>query len=405
MAQKTLTVGEGVPLREAVTVKTRRMYFVDHLRAVLLIFVVLHHVAMVYGASAPYYYVEPPFTDPNGFKALLIFALTNQAWHMGAFFLLAGYFTPRSFDHKGSATFLKDRLIRLGIPLIVYLFVLNPIAELGVYLMPGELTGITTAPTLDIYPDLIGLGPLWFVAMLLMFSFGYVGWRALTGNRAYVEDSPRLRLTYTRIAAFILALAIVTYLFRIVVPLGQPVNLFVDFLSFPSIAYLPQYISFFVIGIIAYRHDWLRSVPVAMGIAGFIVASIALVVLFPMAFSGELFSLELTDALDNAMGNGHWQSAVYAAWDSIFAVGMFLGSVVLFRQILNGRGWFGTFLSQQSYAVYVIHIPIVIYLAYLLRDVTLDAVPKTIMASLIIVPSCFVVAYVVRKLPYVSHVL
>ena len=147
------------------------MYFVDHLRAVLLIFVVLHHVAMVYGASAPYYYVEPPFVDPNGFKALLIFALTNQAWHMGAFFLLAGYFTPRSFDRKGSVTFIKDRLIRLGIPLVVYLFVLNPIAELGVYLMPSELTGITGNPTWDIYPDLIGLGPLWFVAMLLTFSF------------------------------------------------------------------------------------------------------------------------------------------------------------------------------------------------------------------------------------------
>lgn len=405
MAQKTLTVGEGVPLYEAIADKSRRMYFVDHLRAVLLIFVVLHHVAMVYGASVPYYYVEPPFTDPQGFRDLLIFALTNQAWHMGAFFLLAGYFTPRSFDRKGAATFIKDRLIRLGIPLIVYLFLLNPIAALGVYLMPSDLTGITSSPTLGTYPDLIGLGPLWFVAMLLIFSFIYVGWRAFTGNRPYAEDSPSLRLTYLRVVVFITVLAVTTFLFRMIVPLDESVELLVEALSFPSIAYLPQYISFFVIGIIAYRNDWLRRLPGAFGIAGFVVAGIALVILFPLAFSGELFSLELTDALGNAMGNGHWQSAVYAAWDSIFAVGMFLGSVVLFRQLLKGRGWFGTFLSRQSYAVYVIHLPIVIYLAYLLRDIELDAVPKTILASIVIVPICFVVAYVVRKLPYVSHVL
>lgn len=405
MAQKTLIAGEGVQPLEQITEKTRRMYFVDHLRAVLLIFVVLHHVAMVYGASTPYYYVEPPFTDPNGFKALLIFALTNQAWHMGAFFLLAGYFTPRSFDRKGGTMFLKDRLIRLGIPLIVYLFVLNPIAELAVYLMPAELTGITDAPAWANYPQMIGLGPLWFVAMLLIFSFIYVGWRALTGNRPYSENGTSLRITYLAIIAFIAVLAVVTYLFRMIVPLGKSVELFIDALIFPSIAYLPQYVSFFVMGIIAYRNDWLRLLPGAMGITGFLIAGLATLVLFPLAFSGQPFSLEITPALDNAMGNGHWQSAVYALWDSAYAVGMFLGSIVLFRQFLNARGWLGTFLSQQSYAVYVIHIPIVIYLAYLLRNIELDAVPKTILASIIIVPVCFVVAYFVRNLPYVSRVL
>ena len=199
-------------------------------------------------------------------------------------------------------------------------------------------------------------------------------------------------------------LAVITFLFRTIVSLDESVELFIEALSFPSIAYLPQYISFFVLGIVAYRNDWLRRLPNVMGITGFLVAGIASVVLFPLAFSGELFSLELTDALGNAMGDGHWQSAVYAAWDSTFAVGMFLGSVVLFRLFLNGRNWFGTFLSQQSYAVYVIHIPIVIYLAYMLRNIELNAVPKTIMASIVIVPVCFVVAYVVRKLPYVGHV-
>jgi len=35
---------------------------------------------------------------------------------MGFFFLLAGYFTPRSLERKGYGHFLCDRFLRLGLP-------------------------------------------------------------------------------------------------------------------------------------------------------------------------------------------------------------------------------------------------------------------------------------------------
>ena len=116
---------------QAATGTTSRMFFIDHLRAALVILVVLHHVAIVYGAGAPFYYVEPPFTDPLAYLVLLAFALFNQAWFMGALFLIAGYFTPGSFERKGSGSFLKSRLVRLGIPLILWIFVLSPISSIG----------------------------------------------------------------------------------------------------------------------------------------------------------------------------------------------------------------------------------------------------------------------------------
>lgn len=403
MAQNSLQATEESQVQTA-TGKTSRLFFIDHLRAALVILVVLHHVAMVYGASAPFYYVEPPFTDPQAFTVLLVFALVNQAWFMGAFFFLAGYFTPGSFDRKGPGSFLKDRLLRLGIPLIIFIFVLNPISDLGKYLMPASLTGITDPPTLQAYPDLIGLGPLWFVAMLLIFGFGYAAWRRLTRNRTLSSMSEFSVPSYLSIGIFILALALVSYLFRMIVPLGESVNLFVDWLSFPTIAYLPQYLGFFVLGIFASRHDWFRTLPSSMGVAGIVAAVAAGVFLFPLAFSGQLFSLELTEALENAMGNGHWQSAAYALWDSIFAVGLCLGLIPLFRRFFNRQGRFGTFLSQHSYAVYVIHIPIVVFLAYALRGIELASLLKSGMAAVIIVPTCFAVAWIVRKIPLASRV-
>lgn len=385
--------------------KTSRLYFIDHLRAALVILVVLHHVALVYGASAPFYYVEPPFDDPDAFRGFLIFVLFNQAWFMGAFFLLAGYFTPDSYDRKGAAEFLKERLIRLGIPVLVFLFILSPISELGVYLMPEALTGITDSPTWDDYPDMIGLGPLWFVAMLLTFSVGYTLWRVLTKNQTWARIPESASPGYVLVAAFAALLAAVTFGFRTIVPIGESVEVFWDALSFPTIAYLPQYLSLFVVGLMASRIDWFRNLPNQMGLVGLVVAIIAAVVLFPLAFSGEFFSVEITPALDNAMGDGHWQSGVYAIWDSLMAVGLGLGLVVLFRTVWNSKGALGIFLAQQSYAVYIIHIPIIVFLAYLLRDVDMDALPKFALASLITVPLCFVVAYLLRKIPYATRVL
>ena len=389
----------GKSPRQGATGRTFRLFFIDHLRTFLVILVVLHHVAMVYGASSPFYYVEPPFNSPLAFLVLLVFALVNQSWFMGAFFLLAGYFTPGSFDRKGPGSFLKDRLLRLGIPLIIYTFVFNPISDLGKYLMPATLTGITTPPTWQEYPNLIGLGPLWFIAMLLIFNFGYAVWRMLTRNRTSASKQASSVPSYLGIGVFILALAGVSYLMRIIIPLGKSV------LQFPTLAYLPQYLSFFVIGTVASRKNWFRTLPSSMGVVGFVTAVVAFVFLFPLAFSGHLFSLELTPALDNAMGNGQWQSAVYALWDSTFAVGICLGLITLFRHFFNGQGRFGRFLSQHGYTVYIIHIPIIVFLAFALRGIDLGSLFKFGMAAVIVVPTCFAVAYIVRKIPLASRVL
>src|SRR5215831_13324173 len=120
-----------------------RLRFADHLRAALIILVVLHHVAVMYGAGAPFYYVEPPYTDGLAFVVLLLFILLNQGYFMGLLFLVAGYFTPGSFDRKGPRPFLRDRALRLFVPLVAFVLLLNPIASIGIYQMPSRLTGIT----------------------------------------------------------------------------------------------------------------------------------------------------------------------------------------------------------------------------------------------------------------------
>jgi len=329
---------------------------------------------------------------------LLVFALVNQSWFMGALFLLSGYFTPGSFDRKGLGSFLKDRLLRLGIPLILFYFVISPVSWIGLWHMPASLTGITDPFTWQTYTHFFGMGPLWFVAMLLVFDFGYAIWRMLTRNQAPKSTSNSSLPSYLLIGVFILALAGVSYLIRMVIPIGKEV------LDFPTLAYLPQYLGLFIIGLIASRRNWFRTLPGSMGLVGFVIALVAGIFLFPLAFSGRLFSLEFGPAFTNLMGNGQWQSAAYSLWDSTFAVGMCLGVITLFRYLFDRQGRFCRFLSQHSYSVYVIHIPVVVFLAVALKGIALAALLKFGLLAIIAVPASFAAAYIVRKIPFASRI-
>ena len=368
-----------------------RLVYLDRFRIGLTVLVVLHHVAMAYGAAGlDFYYVDLP--DAFISRNLLVFVLANQAWFMGAFFLLAGYFTPRSLDRKGTAVFLRSRAVRLGIPLLVFSLVLNPIAMTGWFHMPEEL-GRMSWDTFE-YWDHVGMGPTWFLALLLIFSLFYAIWRAAFGNRP-ASGTARKAPGWDSIGLFIVALAGVEFLLRMQVAVGESWG------GFPSLAYLPQYLAFFFLGILGARHDWLRKIPASSGFIGGVAAAAASALLFPLAFSGNWFSLELSEALTNAMGDGHWQSAVYAAWDAILVVGLVLGVVVALRTLEHQEGALGRIMTRSSYATYLFHIPIVVYTAVLISDVDLSHTGRLILAAVV----SFAVATLVRKLPGASRAL
>jgi peptidoglycan/LPS O-acetylase OafA/YrhL len=359
-------------------------------------------VAGVYAANIPwFYYIDPQYANTLTILVLIAFMLLNQAWFMGALYLLAGHFTPGSYDRKGAGSFLKDRLIRLGIPLLIFSFVLGPLSFIGLYLEPApRITNpLTWDNFMQLYPDFIGMGPLWFVALLLIFSFGYAAWRGLTRNRKPSSVSEYSPPSYLGIGVFILGLALVSYLVRMVIPIGR------DVFDFPTLAYLPQYLSLFIVGTVAYRRGWFRTIPDSMGVVGFVVTLVATVTLFTFVYLGFLRAIESGVEQIPQFGYGTWRSAFYALWDSIFAVGMCLAAITFFRRFFNRESRFGSFLAQQSYAVYIIHIPIIVILTYLMHGIGLGGLLKVGVASLIVVPTCFVVAYLLRKIPGVSRVI
>ena len=178
------------------------------------------HLAITYGAAGSWYYrnvhegtMSVPLTWYNA---------TVQAFSMGLFFLISGYLTPGSYDRKGPRLFLKDRLLRLGIPILCYDFIIGPlIVRPMVRFGTQESSGSYFDYLLRYYSSFhIGTGPLWFVEALLIFAGFYALWRLFAKTPASsVQDGGRVPGNFT-IALFALALGTVSFIVRIWLPVG-----------------------------------------------------------------------------------------------------------------------------------------------------------------------------------------
>src|SRR5690606_33522961 len=138
----------------------------------LTLLVIFHHVGIAYGGSG-----AGGWREGADFSNLWLgaFNAMSRSFFMGLFFLLAGYFTAPSFARKSARAFLKDRCVRLGLPWLVYFFLLSPLTialaregfsrEVGPYFIDRILT-------FDLEP-----GPLWFTQALLLFSVVYAGFQ------------------------------------------------------------------------------------------------------------------------------------------------------------------------------------------------------------------------------------
>jgi len=373
-----------------------RLFFIDNIRVFLTILVLLHHFMIIYAHSGgwPYREGQPDFIT-NAFGSW--FCAINQAYFMGLFLLISAYFVPGSYDRKGAWRFFKDRLIRLGIPLAIYSWVINPLFVYALYY--GEIN----KPFWHFFPGdffktnaLIGGGPLWFVEVLLIFSLVYVLWRLFTSSRPAAANMEASFPGNGTIALFAFLLGVAGFLVRLVFAMDsytfEPLNL-----QFPFFA---QYIALFIVGLVAYRRNWLLALPDQTG-RFWMRFSILLILLWPplVIACGAIQDDTLLK------GGWHWQAMAYALWEALTCVGMCISVVYIFRRKFNIKGKVAGFLVPNAYTAYIIHAPVITYLAIWTKGITLYPLLKWAILAPVAVALCFALSGLIRKIPYTERVL
>lgn len=328
----------------------------------------------------------------------LAFTCLCQAFFMGLLFLLAGYFTPASYDRKGSGHFILDRLTRLWLPVGVFIFLINPFIQYALIsadVLPSP-TGLpmTTQDLLGLFTNPfsgLGFGPLWFIEVLFFFSLIYAGWRLVFKSPSRTRSIP----SNLAIALFAIALGAVSFLVRIWLPIGYVLNPFGFQLPF-----FPQYIAFFIVGMIAFRGNWLLTMPAKTGMFWLRLAAILIAVFLAiLSFSAVIGTVGLF------FGGFNWQTAFFAFWEQTFAISISIGLIVWFREKLNFQNRTTKMLSENSYAAYILQAPIIVGLALALASINIPLIFKFLIVAPIGVALCFVIAYLVRKIPKANHVL
>jgi glucan biosynthesis protein C len=384
------------------TKATSRLLYIDNIRTFLTALVLVHHIMIIYAGTGSWIYTEGR-QDLGTTVIGSIFTTVNQAFFMGLFLLISAYFVPGAYDRKGPARFWKDRLIRLGIPLLIYSWLVNPAFLYGYMRVTAGLQA--SFPDFYIheyfsYGYLIGQGPLWFIETLLIFTLVYAVWRLYNRRDPAISRpvQPSVNDTFPTnraLALFAVAMGLAGFAVRLVFPMHWNFQLLN--LQFP---YFAQYILMFIAGLLAYRRNWLVNMPDATGQFWLRVVGVVLLMYVPGALLGGALKSDVP-----FLGGWTWQSLYYSLWEAFLCVGLCLGVLYLFRRYVNRQSGFSTYLSRSAYATYIIQAPVITFIALLAREINYHPLVKFILVILVAVPLCFAIGAGIRRLPYADRVL
>jgi Acyltransferase family len=139
-----------------------RNFSIDRTRTFLTLVVLIHHSVI------PYTYFG--HTDPKSWIGFDMIVLATDSFFMAMFFFLSGLFVWTSLARKGPLNYLRDRLLRLGLPFAICALTLIPIAYYAIALrQTPDLSFIAfwwKTVTVGPWPS----GPIWFLWVLFAFD-------------------------------------------------------------------------------------------------------------------------------------------------------------------------------------------------------------------------------------------
>ncbi|ELY4320515.1 glucans biosynthesis protein MdoC [Cronobacter turicensis] len=324
------------------TTSTQREFFLDSIRAWLMLLGIPFHISLIY--STHQWHVNS-LTPSVG---LTLFNDFIHAFRMQVFFVISGYFSYMLFLRYPRKRWWKVRVERVGIPMLTAI----PLLTLPQFLMLQYVKGRTeTWQTLSGYEKFNTLvweltSHLWFLLVLVVFTtlgllmFQWVK-NAPEGKSAALAE----RLTLGKLSALFLLFGVAfAALRRLIFIVYAPIlsdGLF-NFVVMQTLFYSP----FFILGALAFKHTSLKnrfttfSPGCALGAAAAFVAYL----LNQRYGSGDAWMYETDNVISMLMGL--WMVNV------VFSLG---------HRLLNFKSARVTYFVNASLFIYLVHHPLTLF--------------------------------------------
>lgn len=357
MAQSTeKTMDRGVVVGDG------RFYALDAVRGGALCLGVVLHATLAY-LTPPVWILRDAAAD----AVVNPLFFTIHMFRMCLFFLLAGFFARLVFQRRGAKGFFIDRFKRIAVPLLVFwgpmLAAIITFLVLGALRDNPALATQPAAPPPPLTAQTFPLTHLWFLYVLLIFYAAFVPLRGLI---AFIDRGGGLRRVVDAVFGFCVKGGLMGAVFGLPVFLvlwatpdwpfwfGIPTP---DTGLVPNAAALSAFAPAFVAGWLLHRNanllDFIKKqwVSCIVSAIGFTVACLWL--------GGTSVSVE---AVAGASRKIYLSCYILGMWSwSIGLTGLALRFADRPTPVLR-------YLSDAAYWVYIIHLPLVLGLQYLLLD-------------------------------------
>lgn len=385
----------GAEAHAAPRAKARNLSL-DRARTFLTLVVLLHH------AVIPYTYFG--YTDPASWAGFDVVVLATDSFFMAMFFFLSGLFTWPGIARKAPSVFLRDRLLRLGLPFAIAALTVIPLAYYAIALRHDPGLSFTAfwwkTITVGPWPS----GPIWFVWVLLAFD--------LTASLLYrvsahlVDPGNRVSLRgFDQPAVFWLLLVVVTAIAYVPALLYFGGSKWFELGPFSvQASRILLYFAYFFIGVSVGAANFDRGILSAGGQLPKQRWLWVIATLIPYCLMWGMIYIK-REILGNPDPQPHWYQAIYGTFFVLFSGSILLAILAFFLHQKSPGPNLLDRMQADAYGIFLVHYPIALWIQYALFDYSLPAIVKATIGFVLTVILSWGLTAALRKIPGASHVL
>lgn len=345
-----------------------RRYYLDNVRWATVLLVLVYHVFYLFNSVGALGGVGS-FSQVQYQDAVLYFV---YPWLMVLLFLIAGISSRYALEKRSHKQFIKDRTVKLLVPSTLGLFVFQWLVG---YFNIKNGGAWDTIPSFIRYPIMVvsGIGPLWFIQMLWLFSLLIVLIRIIdTKDRLY---------TLCGKSNIIVLLLLVIPLWGTAQVLNMPVI---------TVYRFGIYLVAFLLGYYFFSHDNIQAKVQQIHLPMLIVA-VLMGIGYTWYFFGQSYS-------DNSVLK-HIFTSIYL-WAAVLAI---LGCA---KQWFDKTSVLANYMTKSSFGIYIVHYLVVLCACYYLKQYT--ALPTVVIyviavvAVLVISPALY---ELLRRIPVLRYLV
>ncbi len=338
---------------------TERMHYLDTLRAAMMVLGIAFHAGLIYSVQSTWL-----VTDPQNSELVTWITYWIHVFRMPAFFIVAGFFCAFLFNKLEVRDFIRVRLNRLGIPLMMTALTLN----FGQYLIThsGSAGGFSV---LHFFRDGEYLQHLWFLVNLLFYTGTYLVVAFLSGKKSKIMAT-RFMMLAERLPVWwlLFLLPLATPGIYALNKVGFP--LYETFFSSISIFMLMLYIPYFFFGLVLFYSADIYRKWVQVPMLPLVVVIVGIFTLLHVYISREapegVFRDIITVYLETAL--------TWALSALVFT---------LFYRFFQHASHWGRRISEASYTIYLFHHIIVVALGSAMLNLQIPVLVKYLLVCVV----------------------